>query len=98
MNDFNSTCERLLERVEKAFDPTEPFGIKMMPLVWEELYFIRELLRDQKNRVDSEEYHMGFERGYQEAIKDMIKKVSGLTYGRNNKEKRAAGVPEHHAE
>ena len=42
-------------------------------------------------------YMEGFENGYQTAIKEMIKKLGGMKwYGGDHKEKRAAGMPEHH--
>jgi len=42
-------------------------------------------------------YFMGYEHGYQMAIKDVIKKLREMRwYGGHNKEECAAGVPEHH--
>ena len=42
-------------------------------------------------------YFMGYEHGYQMAIKEVIKKMRGMKWhGGGYKEKCAAGVPEHH--
>lgn len=43
-------------------------------------------------------YHIGYEHGYQQAFKDVIKKLREMSWhGGGYKEKCAAGVSEHHA-
>ena len=43
-------------------------------------------------------YKTGYEYGYQQAIKDMAKKLKGMKwYGGDKQKERAAGMPEHHA-
>jgi hypothetical protein len=91
-----SAMETLQEAMEKMDKGGEygPFNSIMVSMTRGEIQY----LLDRLDEMSFEQaWGAGYEYGYQQAIKDMGKRIKEMkTYGGDKQKKRAFGVPEHY--
>lgn len=98
MKDIYRNAEEMMETFRGFTRNKEPDGTIHMIMPVGFMNKCADDIEQMLQETAKPEYQRGYEYGYKTAIKDVVNKMKEMEwYGGDQQEKRAAGVPEHHA-